>query len=94
MKVRTRNVSLSGELDSQIDRRVKSGRYGNASDVIRAGLRALEREERAEVYRRWLDISDRLPKDPSTPEAEQLVVRLVRASRTRGEQAARKKAAK
>jgi antitoxin ParD1/3/4 len=94
MKIRTRNISLSGELDSQIDRRVKSGRYGNASDVIRAGLRALEREERAEVYRRWLDISDRLPRDITTPEAEQRVVALVRASRARSEKATAKKVSK
>lgn len=94
MKVRTRNISLSPELDRQIDRRVNSGRYGNVSDVIRAGLRALEREERAEVYRRWLDISDRLPKEPGTPESEQEVVRLVRASRIRTAKAPRRKAAR
>lgn len=94
MKVRTRNVSLSPELDSQIDRRVKSGRYGNASDVIRAGLRALEREERAEVYRQWLAIADRLPKDPITPAQEEDVVRLVRASREREAKAQRRKARK
>lgn len=87
-------MSLSPELDSQIDRRVKSGRYGNASDVIRAGLRALEREERAEVYRQWLSIADRLPKDPITPDVEQDVVRLVKESRRRAARAERRKARK
>ncbi len=87
-------MSLSPELDSQIDRRVDSGRYGNASDVIRAGLRALEREERAEVYRQWLTIADRLPKDPITPREEENVVRLVRESRVRAAKPPRRKARK
>jgi antitoxin ParD1/3/4 len=40
----TRNVNLTGELDRFVAQKVKSGRYENASEVIRAGLRALERE--------------------------------------------------
>jgi len=36
MKTKTRSVSLTLELDAQIERRVNSGRYGNASDVMRA----------------------------------------------------------
>ena len=42
----TRNINLTGELDSFVDEKVRSGRFGNASEVVRAGLRALEREER------------------------------------------------
>ena len=42
----TRNVNLTEELDSFVSAKVASGRYGNASDVVRASLRALEREER------------------------------------------------
>ena len=34
---------LTPELKAGIDSRVKSGQYGNASAVIRAGLRALAR---------------------------------------------------
>jgi len=45
MATKTMNISLPGELKSFIDARVRSGFYGNASDVIRAGLRALTREE-------------------------------------------------
>jgi antitoxin ParD1/3/4 len=41
----TRNVNLTKELDSLVLKRVKSGRFENASEVVRAGLRALEREE-------------------------------------------------
>lgn len=41
----TRNVNLTAELDRFVAKRVKSGRYENASEVVRAGLRTLEREE-------------------------------------------------
>jgi antitoxin ParD1/3/4 len=42
----TRNINLTAELDRFIATKVKSGRYENASEVVRAGLRNLEREER------------------------------------------------
>jgi antitoxin ParD1/3/4 len=42
----TRNVNLTHELDRFVLSRVKAGRYENASEVVRAGLRTLEREER------------------------------------------------
>jgi antitoxin ParD1/3/4 len=41
----TRNVNLTDALDRFVATRVKSGRYENASEVVRAGLRTLEREE-------------------------------------------------
>ena len=41
----TRNVNLTEELDSFVAAKVASGRYENASEVVRASLRALEREE-------------------------------------------------
>ena len=41
----TRNVNLTDELDRFIAMKIESGRYENASEVIRAGLRTLEREE-------------------------------------------------
>jgi antitoxin ParD1/3/4 len=41
----TRNVNLTLELDRFVSTRVKSGRYENASEVVRAALRTLEREE-------------------------------------------------
>jgi antitoxin ParD1/3/4 len=42
----TRNVNLTKELDGFIAYQVKSGRYENASEVVRDGLRILERAER------------------------------------------------
>ena len=41
----TRNISLTRQLDRFVAQKVASGRYENASEVIRAGLRTLEREE-------------------------------------------------
>lgn len=41
----TRNVNLTGKLDRFVAKKVKTGRYENASEVVRAGLRSLEREE-------------------------------------------------
>jgi antitoxin ParD1/3/4 len=42
----TRNVNLTQELDRFVLARVESGRFENASEVVRAALRTLEREER------------------------------------------------
>jgi antitoxin ParD1/3/4 len=41
----TRNVVLTDSQSTLIDELVASGRYQNASEALRAGLRLLEREE-------------------------------------------------
>jgi antitoxin ParD1/3/4 len=51
----TRNVVLTESQSALVDRLVASGRYQNASEALRAGLRLLEREE-AEL----VEIRDRL----------------------------------
>ena len=43
---KTRNVSLTPEMEAFIDGRVASGRYRSASEVVRAALRLLEEDER------------------------------------------------
>jgi antitoxin ParD1/3/4 len=60
----TRNVSLTDELDGFLQTQVDSGRFEDASEVVRAALRTLEREERAfeaklETLRRAIDEGDR-----------------------------------
>jgi antitoxin ParD1/3/4 len=45
----SRNVNLTPELDSFVSELMANGRYQNASDEVRAALRALEREEREET---------------------------------------------
>jgi antitoxin ParD1/3/4 len=42
---RNTSVSLGPHFVSFIDAQVKDGRYGTASDVVRAGLRLLEEHE-------------------------------------------------
>jgi antitoxin ParD1/3/4 len=41
----TRNVNLTDELDRFVLEKVESGRYEKASEVVRAALRTLERDE-------------------------------------------------
>lgn len=45
----TRNVVLSEHQHELVEALVRSGRYQNASEVLREGLRLLEREEAEEV---------------------------------------------
>lgn len=42
----TRNVNLTEELDRFILAKIETGRYENASEVVRDALRSLEREDR------------------------------------------------
>ncbi len=51
----TRNINLTDHFDRLIEAEVRSGRYSNASEVVREGLRLMERrkeEERAKL--KWL----------------------------------------
>ena len=47
----TRNVVLSQHQHELVEELVRSGRYQNASEVLRAGLRLLEREQANEDAR-------------------------------------------
>ncbi len=51
----TRNVVLTEAQSDLVDRLVSTGRYQNASEALRAGLRLLEREEME-----WNDLRARL----------------------------------
>ncbi|MFT8816014.1 type II toxin-antitoxin system ParD family antitoxin [Acetobacter fabarum] len=49
---RNTSISLGDHFADFVDQQVKGGRYGSASDVVRAGLRILEeRETRLETLR-------------------------------------------
>jgi len=47
----TRNINLTPQMDKFVDARIRNGKYANASEVLRAGLRALERSEREDQAR-------------------------------------------
>jgi antitoxin ParD1/3/4 len=51
----TRNVNLTDHFDRFIEDGISSGRYSNASEVVREGLRLLERQEQEDSARLdWL----------------------------------------
>lgn len=41
----TRNINLTEHFDTFVDRQVSSGRYSNASEIVRVALRLLEDQE-------------------------------------------------
>ena len=61
-KPATRNGSLTPEIEAFIVSRIASGRFRNASEVVRAALRLLEEDERRREAR-W---------QPSQPEDHRL----------------------
>jgi putative addiction module CopG family antidote len=81
MATKTMNISLTPELKMSIERRLRSGLYGNASDVVRAGLRALWHEEMAEAHKEWRKIAASLPREPITPAIESRIERAIRTQR-------------
>ncbi len=83
------NISVTPELRRAVERRVRSGQYGNASDVVRAGLRALDREESREMWAEWQQAKARLPRDEITPEIEESIARRVRKARQAERKAAK-----
>lgn len=91
----TRNVVLSQHQQDLVESMVSSGRYQNASEVLRAGLRLLERQDaedsariralRAAADHGWADIADGRYRDVTDDDLDavigQLEERAARASR-------------
>lgn len=90
----TRNVVLSQHQHELVESLVESGRYQNASEVLREGLRLLERQEAEDAaklaaLRRaadegWSDLSSGRFDDVADDELDDFIGELsVRASRDR-----------
>ena len=76
-----RTISLPSKQGRYIDRLVKTGAYSSASEVVRAGLRALE--ERDTAIERWLreevvSAYDMLEADPKQAIPSSVVFEAVR----------------
>ena len=51
----TRNINLTDHFERFIEAEVESGRYGNASELVREGLRLIEERRRQELAKlKWL----------------------------------------
>jgi antitoxin ParD1/3/4 len=86
----TMNVSLTPQLEAMIRRRVESGRYNNASEVVREALRLLEEHEQVMHLRSLLAVGleDERRGDlvEFTPEYEENLSRRVEERFLRGEE--------
>ena len=83
----TRNVVLTDAQSELVDRLVSSGRYQNASEALRAGLRLLEREEielRGLRARLAVGIEQVRSDDLAEGDGEHAVRRAFAAARARG----------
>jgi antitoxin ParD1/3/4 len=47
----TRNINLTPKMDKYVDAKIRNGHFANASEVLRAGLRALEQGEKEDRAR-------------------------------------------
>ena len=83
----TRNVVLTDAQSDLVNRLVSSGRYQNASETLRAGLRLLEREE-AELSELRARLAAGLEQarsgDLAEGDGEHAIRRVFAAARTRG----------
>jgi antitoxin ParD1/3/4 len=66
------NVSLTPELEKFVERKVESGLYNNASEVIREGLRLLKEHDevrlkwREQIERGWIRSCTSVPRRSNT----------------------------
>jgi antitoxin ParD1/3/4 len=74
----TRNVSLPEKLDQFITAKVESGDYANASEVMRAALRGMEKEEQ-EYEEKMAVLRAAIAKGDASPDAEPGVFERIRA---------------
>ena len=93
----TRNVVLSEQQHELVEALVQSGRYQNASEVLREGLRLIEERERMEqaklkalkqaARRGWADVSAGRYADVADDQLEDFVGQLGRRAARRAKTA-------
>lgn len=93
----TRNVVLSDHQQALVETLVQSGRYQNASEVLREGLRLIEERERMEAAKLkalkqaarqgWADVSAGRYTDTSDDQLEEYVGQLGRHAAQRAKTA-------
>jgi antitoxin ParD1/3/4 len=93
----TRNVVLSEHQHELVERLVQSGRYQNASEVLREGLRLIEERERVEkaklkalkqaARQGWADVSAGRYADVADDQLEDFVAQLGRRAARRAKTA-------
>ncbi len=93
----TRNVVLSEQQHELVETLVQSGRYQNASEVLREGLRLIEERERIEqaklkalkqaARRGWADVSAGRYADVADDQLEDFVGQLGRRATRRAKTA-------
>ena len=66
------NIALTKHFEELIARLVSSGRYNNSSEVVRAGLRILDAEEKAVAAERDFSSASRMRKLARTTSLELL----------------------
>ncbi len=89
----TRNVVLSEQQQQLIETLVQSGRYQNASEVLREGLRLIEERERLEAVKLkalkkaarqgWTDVSAGRYSEVADDQLEDFIGQLGRRAATR-----------
>jgi antitoxin ParD1/3/4 len=89
----TRNVVLSDHQQELVETLVQSGRYQNASEVLREGLRLIEERERIEAAKLkalrqaarqgWADVTAGRYADVADDQLEELVAQLGRRAAQR-----------
>jgi antitoxin ParD1/3/4 len=73
----TRNVSLTKKMDQFITAKIESGDYANASEVMRASLRLLEKEEQ-EFEEKMAVLRAAIALGDASPDAEEGVFERIR----------------
>ena len=73
------NVHLGEHFDALIRKQVESGRYANASEVVREGLRLLEAQEIMETLLAAVDVAEaEVARGETVPYTPELMERLKR----------------